>query len=506
AEWDNVTFGSNVAEYRTGGSKTVGFHSNFSGTYSNDTVNTEGDTGESLDSNVGKTMKTETTATADATGFASQTTTENYVVLPAMTMSNQITKKVTTETIDEVVAGTYVGVIDLVNPANNGPANPGQILLTRETKVKSVLSFTVLPSVTHDSPTSTEVKSWGDNFDKSQLKTFAYGSADHPYEYHAVIDTLWTRVWGGVKLVFGILEVVGGVLALKSVVGAPFGVIAIVHGLDTMYAGARQLVTGEVADTLTKRLANSAFLSVFQPANEDEKKELEKFGEGVDALVGIVGGLGGAGAAFSGARQLKNGAAVGKMAAGLDDTVEALQGASYSSKADDFRHSAGYSFGSKTKPWKGKYGEAWVDNGLKGQAHTGPPLYEESDWLVFRLLGINKISFPKANYGLAKNLPVEEIPAITRHEEAHIRFFNAFPRITLVAGTKPGTPGQGIANFLLEFHGNMAEHNYHIGKAFLGAIGKDTPWEVMAIDAGYSAGAVGFGLVGGYFTWKWLKQ
>ncbi len=138
-------------------------------------------------------------------------------------------------------------------------------------------------------------------------------------EYSAIVKTLWTRVWGTLKLALGIVEVATGVLAVKTGVGAPFGVIAIIHGLDTMYAGATQLVSGDEQQTLTKRLANSAFLSQFKPANEQEKKELEKFGEGVDALVGIVGGLGSAGAAFQGAKQLKQGAGAAKAAAGVDD-------------------------------------------------------------------------------------------------------------------------------------------------------------------------------------------
>ncbi|MDP1560664.1 MAG: hypothetical protein Q8M16_04645, partial [Pirellulaceae bacterium] len=210
---------------------------------------------------------------------------------------------------------------------------------------------------------------------------------------------------------------------------------------------------------------------------------------------------GGAGALFKGAKQLKQGAGVGKMAAGLDDAGQSLRGASFSSKADDLRQSAGSSFGSKSKPWKGAFGEASVRKGLKGEAHTGPPLFEESDWLVFRLLGVKKISFPKANYGIAKNLSAEEFAATTRHELAHLDFFKSYPRTAHWAGSKTGTPGQGIANFIIEFHGNMAEHSGHIGKAFLGALGKDTPWQGMAIDGIY----VGAG-VGGYFAWNWFNR
>ncbi|MDP1562755.1 MAG: Hint domain-containing protein [Pirellulaceae bacterium] len=128
---------------------------------------------------------------------------------------------------------------------------------------------------------------------------------------------------------------------MKTGIGAPFGVLAIIHGLDTMYAGATQLVSGDEQQTLTKRLANSAFLAHFKPATLEEKKELEKFGEGIDSLVGIVGGLGGTGALFKGAKQLKQGAGVAKTAAGhkaidaASDVGSNLKKAALGSKADD---------------------------------------------------------------------------------------------------------------------------------------------------------------------------
>jgi hypothetical protein len=196
-----------------------------------------------------------------------------------------------------------------------------------------------------------------------------------------------------------------------------------------------------------------------------------------------------------GGRALIKGSQVANSAAGrnsrnlVDDAASAgsginkaqnMRNAAFSSKTDDVAQSTSCTFTSREKAWKDPFGQMHVRNGLKGEARTGPPLHEESDWLVFRLLGINKISFPKTNYGIAKNLSGAEFAAITRHEKTHIWFFNAFPRTTLWASSRIGTPGKGISRFLIELHGNMAEHNGHIGKAFLGAIGKDTPWEVLA--------------------------
>lgn len=91
--------------------------------------------------------------------------------------------------------------------------------------------------------------------------------------------------------------------------------------------------------------------------------------------------------------------------------------------------------------------------------------------------------------------------ATTRHEEAHIWFFNAFPRITLCASSRIGAPGKGISRFI-EPHGNMAEHTGHIGKAISGAMFKDTPWQFIGIDGAYVAGAG----VGGYYAWNWFNR
>lgn len=156
---------------------------------------------------------------------------------------------------------------------------------------------------------------------------------------------LSTRFWGTLKLAFGVAEVAVGTAAVYTGVGAPFGVIAIVHGLDTMYAGAAQVVSGTESDTLTKRLANSVFLASFKPANEQEKQQLEMFGEGIDSLVGIVGGLGGMGgakAAFNGAKQLKQGGRVANAAGGFDDVGAAAGALSKSRKGQHMRQAASH--------------------------------------------------------------------------------------------------------------------------------------------------------------------
>ncbi len=326
-------------DYRLAGSTETDFYSNFNGEHNSTTIDEESDTGESIHDNVGKTMTTETSASAAANGFSSQTTTENYVVVPLLTM-NAIIQKVTTETITEGVSGTHSSNINLLDMSGDGNQYAGGIKLNRTTGMTSVSTFTMQSPVTQTSPGVAEEKHWGANFQVSELKTFAYGSAEDPEEYSAIVKTLWTRVWGTLKLALGIVEVATGVLAVKTGVGAPFGVIAIIHGLDTMYAGATQLVSGDTTDTLTKRLANSAFLAHFKPANEQEKKELEKFGEGVDALVGIVGGLGGAGAAFQGAKQLKQGAGAAKAAAGVDDAGAAAGSLAKSSAGQNLRAAA----------------------------------------------------------------------------------------------------------------------------------------------------------------------
>lgn len=324
SEWDNFTMGGSIVDYRIGGSTEVDFHSNFNGTHSSTTIDQESDTGESIHDNVGKTMTSEISATASANGFSSQSTTENYLGLPTPLLYDPVIKQVTTETINEVVAGTHSSNINLLDMSGDGNTYSDGIKLTRTTGMTTELNFRIRSPETQTSPSVDETKHWGASFQVSQLKTFAYGSADDPQEYSSIVKTLWTRFWGAVKLTLGIVEVATGVLAVKTGIGAPFGVLAIIHGLDTMYAGATQLVSGEETDTLTKRLANSAFLAHFKPATLEEKKELEKFGEGIDSLVGIVGGLGGTGALFKGAKQLKQGAGVAKAAGGVDDVAKGV--------------------------------------------------------------------------------------------------------------------------------------------------------------------------------------
>lgn len=112
SEWNNFTMGGSIADYRIGGSTEIDFHSNFNGTHSSTTIDQEGDTGESIHDNVGKTMASETSATASANGFSSQTTTENYLVVPISPWHDHIVKKVTTEpsrkSLQELILRTLI--------------------------------------------------------------------------------------------------------------------------------------------------------------------------------------------------------------------------------------------------------------------------------------------------------------------------------------------------------------------------------------------------------------
>jgi RHS repeat-associated protein len=61
----------------------------------------------------------------------------------------------------------------------------------------------------------------------------------------------WTRFWGGVKAVGGFFEAAAGAILITSGVGAPLGVVLLVHGCDVMAAGVTQAYTGEETQTFT---------------------------------------------------------------------------------------------------------------------------------------------------------------------------------------------------------------------------------------------------------------
>ena len=100
----------------------------------------------------------------------------------------------------------------------------------------------------------------------------------------------WTRFFGGLRLVGGVLETVaGGGLIAAGVVTSPTGIGAVAgvggglivgaHGLDTIQAGARQLWTGQHTDSLTSTGLQA--LGVSKPVANI-----------VDAGISVVGTLG----------------------------------------------------------------------------------------------------------------------------------------------------------------------------------------------------------------------
>lgn len=102
----------------------------------------------------------------------------------------------------------------------------------------------------------------------------------------------WTRFWGGVKLVGGVLETAGGVVIGVGTswtgVGAVAGGGIAVHGADTAQAGIRQLWYGEEVRTFSSHAVSGTAHHVF---GVDEDKSVV-IGEIVDAGVGLAGGLG----------------------------------------------------------------------------------------------------------------------------------------------------------------------------------------------------------------------
>jgi hypothetical protein len=100
----------------------------------------------------------------------------------------------------------------------------------------------------------------------------------------------WTRFWGGVKLVGGVLETAGGVVigVGTSWTGAVAGGGIAIHGADTAQAGLRQLWYGEEVRTFTSQAVSGTAHNVF---GVDEDKAVV-IGEIVDAGAGLAGGLG----------------------------------------------------------------------------------------------------------------------------------------------------------------------------------------------------------------------
>lgn len=101
----------------------------------------------------------------------------------------------------------------------------------------------------------------------------------------------WTRLWGGVKLVFGAFEELGAsalLLAPEPTTATKFAGVALgVHGVDTMQSGSRQLMAGR--ETRTNMSEGTAALARSLGVSEESARQI---GEGVDMAVPVALTLG----------------------------------------------------------------------------------------------------------------------------------------------------------------------------------------------------------------------
>jgi RHS repeat-associated protein len=99
----------------------------------------------------------------------------------------------------------------------------------------------------------------------------------------------WTRFWGGFKAAMGALEASIGAAMISTGVGAPLGVLFLVHGADVSAAGVNQMISGKEEKTLTyqgiKKVAKSA------GASEQTAGNIAEVG---DASISIASAGGGA--------------------------------------------------------------------------------------------------------------------------------------------------------------------------------------------------------------------
>jgi RHS repeat-associated protein len=86
-------------------------------------------------------------------------------------------------------------------------------------------------------------------------------------------DQVWNRAAGFARIVGGGFEVVGGVtfgtVTLPTVAGGVAGALVATHGVDTMYAGARQVISGQWERTQTSVIMESAGLTESQAEMTD---------------------------------------------------------------------------------------------------------------------------------------------------------------------------------------------------------------------------------------------
>lgn len=100
-------------------------------------------------------------------------------------------------------------------------------------------------------------------------------------------DAQGSRWMGGLKMLFGALELVGGAALIvtpePTMATKVGGSILFVHGADTAAAGSRELVTGRAAPTLTQQAATTAAL--FAGVRPQRANEI---GVAVDILVPLA--------------------------------------------------------------------------------------------------------------------------------------------------------------------------------------------------------------------------
>lgn len=99
----------------------------------------------------------------------------------------------------------------------------------------------------------------------------------------------WNRFTGGLRVIGGSLQIIagitGGIATSWSGVGAVVGGIAVVHGVDDVQAGARQLWTGKEVDSFTFQGIKAGVK--FAGASDNTANSIATFS---DIGLGLVGG------------------------------------------------------------------------------------------------------------------------------------------------------------------------------------------------------------------------
>lgn len=225
-------------------------------------------------------------AFADASGQIIELIDEIYIVdLNLDKNSDRMIRKITERTVDETVSGQPTYTYQNGSPQMDVGSN--QIVFVHNEEGSATLFFLLTSEAVNPLDIGFD-KQWGSLMIITELETYAYGEIGENIEYHAIATTLGTRFMGLLTLAGGVIEVAVGVSISGSVIGAAFGVVAVVHGIDTIFAGAGQLLSGGERRTLTAQAATSTFLSFFPAANNTEMTSAKGFGDAVDMMVGLA--------------------------------------------------------------------------------------------------------------------------------------------------------------------------------------------------------------------------